>query len=68
MTERGMPTPPAGRTIESVCLAQELCDDLVPEQQEVDLDDPALKDEDFQRKNSRRRQQQQQQQQPAPQP
>jgi ankyrin repeat protein len=68
MTERGMPVPPAGRTIESVCLAQELCDDLVPEQQEVDLDDPALKDEDFQRKNSRRRQQQQQQQQPAPQP
>jgi ankyrin repeat protein len=66
MTERGMPTPPPGRTIESVCLAPELCDDLVPEQQEVDLDDPSLKDEDFQRKNSRRRQQQQQQQQPAP--
>jgi uncharacterized protein len=69
MTERGMPTPPPGRTIESVCLAPELCDDLAPEQREVDLDDPALKDEDFQRKNSRRRQQQQQQQsQPAPQP
>ena len=68
MTERGMPTPPEGRTIESVCLGGELCDDLVPEQQEVDLDDPSLKDEDFQRKNSRRRQQQQQQQQPAPQP
>jgi ankyrin repeat protein len=68
MTERGMPTPPPGRTIESVCLAPELCDDLVPEQQEVDLDDPTLKDEDFQRKNSRRRQQQLQQQQPAPQP
>jgi ankyrin repeat protein len=66
MTERGMPVPPEGRTIESVCLAPELCDDLVPEQQEVDLDDPSLKDEDFQRKNSRRRQQQQQQQQPAP--
>jgi uncharacterized protein len=68
MTERGMPTPPPGRTIESVCLAPELCDDLAPEQREVDLDDPSLKDEDFQRKNSRRRQQQQQQQQPAPQP
>ena len=54
MTERGMPVPPPGRTIESVCLAPELCDDLVPEQQEVDLDDPALKDQDFQKKNNRR--------------
>ncbi len=54
MTERGMPTPPAGRTIESVCLGGELCDDLVPDQSNVGLDDPALKDQDFQKKNTRR--------------
>ena len=29
MAERGIPTPPEGRTIESVCLAPELCDDLI---------------------------------------
>jgi ankyrin repeat protein len=54
MTERGMPVPPPGRTIESVCLAPELCDDLAPEQGEVSLDDPTLKDQDFQKKNNRR--------------
>jgi ankyrin repeat protein len=54
MTERGMPTPPPGRTIESVCLAPELCDDLAPEQREVPLDDPTLKDKDFQKKNTPR--------------
>jgi ankyrin repeat protein len=31
MTERGLHAPPAGRTIETVCLAPEICDDLVPE-------------------------------------
>ena len=31
MTERGIPAPPAGRTLESVCLAPELCDDVSPE-------------------------------------
>ena len=30
MIERGIPTPPPGRTIETVCLAPELCDDLDP--------------------------------------
>jgi hypothetical protein len=54
MTERGMPTPPPGRTIESVCLGPELCDDLVPDQGEVGLDNPELTDEEFQRKNNRR--------------
>src|SRR5262245_41944403 len=58
MTERGMPVPPAGRTIESVCLGGELCDDLVAEQQEVDVNDPSLKDQDFQKKNQRRPRQQ----------
>ncbi len=28
MTERGMPTPPLGRTIESVCMAPEMCGDV----------------------------------------
>jgi uncharacterized protein len=28
MTERGMPVPPMGRTLDSVCLAPELCDDV----------------------------------------
>jgi len=56
MTERGMPVPPAGRSIESVCLAPELCDDLVDAGPEIkDLESPELKDEDFQRKNQRRR-------------
>lgn len=55
MTDRGMPTPPPGRTIESVCLGAELCDDLVPDQSEVGLDNPELKDEEFQKKNDRRR-------------
>jgi ankyrin repeat protein len=32
MTERGLPAPPAGRTLESVCLAPELCDDVSPEE------------------------------------
>jgi ankyrin repeat protein len=55
MAERGMPTPPAGRSIESVCLAPELCDDLVPEKEGLhDLESPDLKDQDFQKKNSRR--------------
>jgi hypothetical protein len=37
-----------GRSIESVCLAQELCDDLVPDEPKInDLENPALKDEDF---------------------
>jgi hypothetical protein len=31
MIERGLPAPPAGRTLESVCLAPELCDDVEPE-------------------------------------
>src|SRR5262245_3983465 len=54
MTERGMPTPPAGRTLESVCLGGELCDDLVPESDVQDLESPELRDEEFQRKNNRR--------------
>jgi len=54
MTERGLPTPPPGRTIESVCLAPELCDDLAPDQQEIGLDDPTLKDKEFQKKNAPR--------------
>jgi ankyrin repeat protein len=55
MTERGMPVPPTGRSIESVCLAPELCDDLVdPEPEVKGLEDPTLKDEEFQRKNTRR--------------
>jgi hypothetical protein len=54
MAERGMPTPPAGRTIESVCLGGELCDDLVPEAGVQDLESPELRDEEFQRKNNRR--------------
>jgi hypothetical protein len=54
MTERGIPTPPPGRTIESVCLGAELCDDLVPDQGEVGLDNPELTEEEFQRKNNRR--------------
>jgi len=32
MKERGLPAPPAGRTLESVCLAPELCDDVSPEE------------------------------------
>jgi ankyrin repeat protein len=32
MIERGIPAPPAGRTLETVCLAPELCDDLSPEE------------------------------------
>jgi hypothetical protein len=56
MADRGIPTPPPGRTIESVCLAPELCDDLVPEKEEIiRLDDPKLKDEEFQKKNAPRR-------------
>jgi uncharacterized protein len=55
MAERGIPTPPEGRTIESVCLAPELCDDLVSEQEKLDVDDSRLTDEEFQRKNNRRR-------------
>jgi len=56
MTERGMPVPPMGRSIESVCLGGELCDDLVPDEPKInDLENPALKDEDFQKKNQRRR-------------
>jgi len=55
MTERGMPTPPMGRSIESVCLAPELCDDLVPEKDGLhDLESADLKDQDFQKKNTRR--------------
>jgi uncharacterized protein len=54
MTDRGMPTPPPGRTIESVCLAPELCDDLVPDQEEVNLENPELRDQEFQKKNNRR--------------
>jgi ankyrin len=55
MAERGMPTPPPGRTIESVCLAPELCDDLVPEKEEISgLDDPKLKEKEFQKKNTPR--------------
>ena len=32
MIERGIPAPPPGRTLESVCLAPELCDDVLPEE------------------------------------
>jgi ankyrin repeat protein len=32
MIERGIPAPPPGRTLESVCLAPELCDDVRPEE------------------------------------
>jgi ankyrin repeat protein len=32
MVERGIPAPPPGRTLESVCLAPELCDDVKPEE------------------------------------
>jgi uncharacterized protein len=32
MTDRGLPAPPAGRTLESVCVAPELCDDVSPEE------------------------------------
>ncbi len=31
MIERGIPAPPPGRTLDSVCLAPELCDDVKPE-------------------------------------
>ncbi len=31
MIERGMPAPPAGRTLETVCVTPELCDDVKPE-------------------------------------
>ena len=56
MTERGMPVPPMGRSIESVCLGGELCDDLVEPEPEIrNLEAPELKDEEFQRKNERRR-------------
>ena len=56
MAERGMPVPPTGRSIETVCLGGELCDDLIePEPEIKDLENPALKDEEFQRKNQRRR-------------
>jgi len=61
MTERGMPIPPPNRTIESVCLGGELCDDLAPETEAHDLESPELRDEEFQKKNNRRRNQQQQQ-------
>jgi len=56
MAERGMPVPPAGRSIESVCLAPELCDDLVAAEPEIkSLESPELTDEEFQKKNQRRR-------------
>jgi len=32
MIDRGLPAPPAGRTLESVCVGAELCDDVVPEE------------------------------------
>jgi ankyrin repeat protein len=55
MTERGMPIPPPGRSIESVCLGGELCDDLTPETEGIkDLSAPELRDEEFQKKNQRR--------------
>jgi ankyrin repeat protein len=55
MTERGMPVPPTGRSLESVCLAPELCDDLVPDKDEIkDLQNPELRDPEFQKKNERR--------------
>jgi hypothetical protein len=54
MTERGLPVPPPGRSLESVCLA-ELCDDLVPEKDGLhDLQNPELRDPEFQKKNERR--------------
>ena len=31
MVERGLPVPPLDRTLESVCLTPELCDDVSPE-------------------------------------
>jgi hypothetical protein len=31
MAERGLPVPPAGRTSETVCLAPEVCDDVIEE-------------------------------------
>lgn len=56
MAERGMPVPPTGRSIETVCVGGELCDDLIePEPEIKDLENPALKDEEFQKKNQRRR-------------
>jgi ankyrin repeat protein len=54
MTERGMPIPPPNRTIESVCLGGELCDDLAPEAEVQDLESPELRDGEFQKKNNRR--------------
>ncbi len=54
MTERGMPTPPPNRTIESVCLGGELCDDLAPDTGVQDLESPELRDGEFQKKNNRR--------------
>jgi uncharacterized protein len=53
MAERGLPTPPPNRTLDTVCIV-ELCDDLVPEEA-VELDDPSLKSDEFQKKNNRRR-------------
>ena len=32
MIERGIPAPPPGRTLDSVCLAPELCDDVKPDE------------------------------------
>src|SRR5437016_5812952 len=32
MVERGLPAPPPGRTLETVCLAPELCGDVRPEE------------------------------------
>jgi ankyrin repeat protein len=56
MAEHGMPVPPTGRSIETVCVGGELCDDLIePEPEIKDLENPALKDEEFQKKNQRRR-------------
>jgi ankyrin repeat protein len=52
MVERGLPIPPPKRTLDTVCVV-ELCDDLVPEEA-VELDDPALKSQEFQNKNRRR--------------
>jgi hypothetical protein len=47
--------PPTNRSIESVCLASELCDDLVPDKDGLqDLQSPELRDEDLQKKNNRR--------------
>ena len=54
MTERGLPIPPPNRTIESVCLGGELCDDLAPETEVHDLESPELRDGEFQKKNNRR--------------